>query len=136
MTVEQLKERLTTKVTKWKAFSLKEDGQLYGIIKNNNAILEVGQKSYRNSFRPVVIFQWTQTLSGTQIKGYYRISLSVIVSTLIIPLFGFYLAIAIQNVLPLLFLVAIWFIIYMTFGFWCFNKDLKFIKEEFLSLIK
>ena len=136
LTVEEFNARLTTKVNKCEPLSFKEDGQLYGIIKNNNAILELGQKSYRNSFRPVIVFQWIETQSGVEIKGYYRIGLSVLIATLVIPIFGLYPSISIQNILPVLILSAIWIIIYSTFGLWCFNKDFKLTQEEVLTLIK
>ena len=136
LTVEQLQERLTVKVRKRKLFSISEDGQFYGIINRKGATIEVGQSFQRNSFRPVVVFSWTKSNSKTEINGYYRVALSVILATLFIPLFGLYLTIKINNILPVLFLSVIWTIIYMTFGRWLFNKDFKWVQEEILKLIE
>ena len=89
--VEQLRDHLTTKVQKWKLISIDKDGQLYGTINGNNARIELGQSFLRNSFRPVVVFKWTKNNSKTQITGHYRVALSVLLTTLFIPLFGLYL---------------------------------------------
>jgi hypothetical protein len=135
LTVEQLQDRLTARVRKWKLVSLNKDGQLYGKISDNSAIIELGQSFQRNSFRPVVVFKWTKNNLKTEIRGHYRVALSVLLTTLFIPLFGVYLTIKINNILPVLFLFAIWTIIYMTFGRWLFNKDFKWMEEEFLKLV-
>ena len=43
LTVEQLKDRLTTHVRKWKPFSISKDGQLYGTLNDSSATIELGQ---------------------------------------------------------------------------------------------
>ena len=111
MTVEQLQDRLTTQVYKLRLISISKDGQLYGTVNDSSARIELGQSCHRNSFRPVVVFKWTKTNSTTEITGYYRIALSVLLTTLFIPLFGLYLTIEIKNILPVVFLSAIWTII-------------------------
>ena len=135
LTVEQLQDRLTARVRQWKLVSINKDGQLYGTISDSSAAIELGQSFQRNSFRPVVVFKWTKTNYTTEIIGYYRVALSVLLTTLFIPLFGLYLTIKINNVLPVLFLSLIWAIIYMTFGRWLFNRDFKSMEEEFLKLV-
>ena len=136
LTIEQLQDRLVTTIAKRKIISIKTDGQLYGTINDDNAIVELGQSFQRNSFRPVVVFKWIGRNSKTEIKGYYRVSLSVILITLFIPLFGLYLTLRIDNILPFIFCTIIWIFIYMTFGRWLFNKDFKWMEEEFLKLTK
>lgn len=136
LTVDQLKERLETKVIKRKIISVSNDGELWGTIKNERAIVEFGQGAYWNSFRPIVVFQWTKTQSGTEIRGYYRIDLSVIIITLFMPLFGLYLSISILNIFPFLLLLAIWVILYRTFALWAFNRDFKWTQKEFFNLVK
>ena len=135
LTEEQLHSRLAEKVRKWKFFSINEDGQLYGTINNSGATIELRQSFRRNSFRPVVVFKWKENNSKTHIKGYYRVALSVIIMTLSAPLFGLYLTININNIFPFLFLSIIWIIVYITFGRWLFNKDFKWMEEEFLKLV-
>ena len=135
LTIEQLQERLTSNVGKWRLLSINKDGQLYGTLNDSSATIELGQSFQRNSFRPVVVFKWTKINSKTQIEGYYRVALSVIITTLFIPFFGLYLTIKINNLLPVLFLSIIWIIICMTFGRWLFNKDFKWMEEEFLKLV-
>ena len=136
LTVEQLQERLVTNVHKWKPFSISKDGQLYGTINSNSGTIELGQSFQRNSFRPVVVFNWTKNNSRTEIKGYYRVALSVLVTTLFIPLFGLYLTIKINNILPFIFCITIWTFIFATLGRWLFYKDFKWTEEEFLKLVK
>lgn len=136
LTIEQLQNRLKTSISKQKLISIKKDGKLYGKINGNKAIIELGQSFQRNSFRPVVVFKWTSSDSKTKIYGYYRVALSVIFGTLLLPVFGLYLTIQIINILPFIFCALIWMLIYVTFGRWLFNKDFKWVEEEFLNLTK
>ena len=136
LTVEQLQERFVTNVHKWKLLSINKDGQLYGTIKRNSGTMELGQSFQRNSFRPVVVFNLTKYNSGTEIKGYYRVALSVLITTLFIPSFGLYLTIEINNILPFIFCSAIWTFIFATLGRWLFYKDFKWTEEEFVKLVK
>jgi hypothetical protein len=136
LTIEQLQDLLSTKVRKRKLISISTDGELYGTVNNKGATIELGQSFQRNSFRPVVAFKWSSKNSKTEISGYYRVSLSVIFTTLFIPLLGLYLTIKINNILPFLFLVIMWILLYLTFGRWLFNKDFKWTQEEFFKLIR
>ena len=136
LSIEELQERLETLVYKNKLISIKVDGQLYGRINGNKAIIEIGQSFRRNSFRPVVVFKWTNSNSKTQISGYYRVALSIILGTLFIPLFGLYLAVQINNILPFIFCALLWIFITVTFERWLFNRDFKWVEEEFLNLTK
>jgi len=135
LTVEQLRDRLITRVCRWKLISINKDGQLYGTVNDSSATIELGQSFQRNSFRPVVVFKWSINNSKTEIKGHYRVALSVLLTTLFIPLFGLYLTVKINNILPVLFLSCIWTIIYSTIGRWLFNKDFKWMEEEFFKLV-
>lgn len=135
LTVEELQQRLATRVRKWRLLSIHHDGQLYGTINSRSATIELGQCLQRNSFRPVVVFNWTNKNSKAEIKGHYRVAFSVLMTTLFIPMFGLYLTIKINNILPVLLLAAIWTLLYATFGQWLFNKDFKWVEEEFLKLL-
>jgi hypothetical protein len=135
LTVEELHERLTTRVRKWKALSIHTDGQLYGTINKCSAKIELGQSFQRNSFRPVVVFRWTNNNTKTEINGYYRVALPVLLTTLFVPLFGLYLSFKINNILPVVFLAVIWTSIYATLGRWLFYKDFKWVEEEFYRLV-
>ena len=43
LTVEELEQRLATRVRKWKLLSIHTDGQLYGTINGHSATIELGQ---------------------------------------------------------------------------------------------
>ena len=135
LTVEALQQRLATSVRKSKAFFIHTDGKLYGTINDHSATIELGQSFQRNSFRPVVVFKWTNKNSKTTIYGHYRVALPVLLTTLFIPIFGLYLTIKLNNILPVLFLVIVWTFIYTTFGRWLFNKDFKLTEQEFHKLV-
>lgn len=135
LTAAQLKEKLKRNVSKRKLIQISKDGEFYGTINDSRATIEPGKNFLRNSFRPVVVFKWTENNSKTEIKGYYRVALSVLIVTLLIPVSGLFLTIQINNILPFIFLSSTWAIIYMTFGRWLFYIEFKWAEEEFLKLV-
>jgi len=134
---EQLKERLKTQIHTTNIFSIGKASGLYGTISNNEGIVSVTDGSYRNSFRPVIVFKWSSDIKGiTTIRGFYRVSMDVIIAFLILPFFGVWLAVTIHNILPFLFCALLWIIINATFVRWLFYRDFKWIEEEFLNLMR
>ena len=135
LTVEQLQERLKVMVQKKKLVSLKQDGKYYGTINSTSATIQQGQGFVINSFLPVMVFNWAKDNTGTIINGYYRVALPVLLMSMLLPLFGLYLAIKINNIIPIIFLSGIWIFIYASFGRWLFNKDFKWVKAGFRELV-
>ena len=61
---EQLKERLAIQIRTTKTFAGSTSQRLHDTISNNKGIVEVKDSSYRNSFRPVVVFKWSSSIKG------------------------------------------------------------------------
>lgn len=135
LTTNQLKNQLEKSVRKWRLVSIDRDGEVYGMIKGNTIKFELGQCIQRNSFRPTVVFSWREDGNKTKIKGFYRVALSVLIVSSVFPLAGIIIAFQAGNILPFIFTLVLWALMYMTLGQYLFNKDFKWVQQEFYKLV-
>jgi hypothetical protein len=135
LTTDQLKNRLEKSVHKWRLISIDRDGEVYGTIKGNKVKFELGQCIQRNSFRPTVVFSWKDEGSKIRIRGFYRVALSVLISSSVFPLAGIVIAFQASDILPFLCTLLLWSFMYMTLGLYLFKKDFKWVEQELYKLI-
>jgi hypothetical protein len=118
---------------KWKCISIK-DGQYHGVVRCNQMLFELGELFFKNSFRPIAVFDWKNVNGKAIITGYYRIQMGVIWLSFILPITGIVQAFRYHTLAPVIFFCLLWIILQMLF-YLLFMKDFDWFQANFKDII-
>jgi hypothetical protein len=133
LSADDLYVRLKEYSKKWKCISL-ESNEHHGEMECNKMLRELGDVFFKNSFRPVVVFNWKGVNDKTIVTGYYRIELRIIQLFLVLPLIGIVQAFRYKTIAPVIFFCALWIILQFIF-YLLFMKDFDWFQANFKDII-
>jgi len=133
LSAQDLDVRLRNYSKQWKCISLKHN-QHHCVVKCNQMLFEFGELFFRNSFRPVVVFDWKGVNNKTIVTGYYRIEMGIILLFFILPFVGIIQALRYNNITPVLFFCVLW-IALQFLSYFFFMKDFDWFQSNFKDII-
>ena len=132
-TEKEVEVVLQNRIHKKKLIQITNDNEFYGKVKPRHSKFELGQFPSRNSFRPIVVMTWRRDENITVIESYFRLDKRITLTFLILPLYGVYLSIIIQMLLPFivtsLFTIILFVVIHIAY-----KNGKKSTKEKLLAI--
>jgi hypothetical protein len=116
-------------------FILVQKGTRRATISGTKMDWAISEVPTRNSFRPVIVFEWQGVDSKTLITGYYRLSKGVLAVSFAFLIFGVMVSVKERNFYPIILFILLWSFAFQLLGFLLFRKEFDWVKANFEDIV-
>src|SRR5215203_6177004 len=120
--VQDFEANLLKYSEKHRFISVKMDGNHQATLSGEKMDMVLSEIPMRNSYRPVIVFEWQNLNNKTSLSGYYRVTKFVLAFDIVFLFIGLIVTVKERSIYPLVFFGLLWSLVFQVLAFLGFRK--------------